>query len=60
MEAANPLCRLLLLAVGLAAVIGCRSDALVAKARGQLPPESLAVMKSSFRCQQDSGNSKIN
>ena len=42
MEAANPLCRLLLLAVGLAAVIGCRSDALVAKARGQLPPESLA------------------
>ena len=42
MEAANPLCRSLLLAVGLAAVIGCQSDAPVAKARGQLPPESLA------------------
>ncbi len=42
MEAANPLCRLLLLAVGLAAVIGCQSDGPMAKARGQLPPEPIA------------------
>ncbi|MBN9119996.1 MAG: peptidyl-prolyl cis-trans isomerase [Planctomycetes bacterium] len=41
MEAANPLCRLLLLAFGLAAVIGCRSDA-GAKARGQMPQDPLA------------------
>lgn len=42
MVAANPLCRLLLLAVGLAAVIGCKSDAPVAKARGQLPQDPIA------------------
>jgi parvulin-like peptidyl-prolyl isomerase len=43
MDAANPLCRWLLLAAGLAAVIGCRSDP-VAAARGQLPPEPLAPL----------------
>lgn len=41
MDAANPLCRLLLLAAALAAVIGCQSDAGVT-ARGQLPQEPLA------------------
>ena len=39
MEAANPLCRWLLLAAGLAAVIGCQSDGPMAKTRGQLPSE---------------------
>jgi parvulin-like peptidyl-prolyl isomerase len=41
MEAANPLCRWLLLAVGLIAVIGCQSDAIGSKARGQLPTEPI-------------------
>jgi peptidyl-prolyl cis-trans isomerase SurA len=41
MEAANPLCRLLLLAGALAAVIGCQSDR-GAKARGQMPQDPLA------------------
>ena len=42
MDAANPLCRWLLLAVGLVAVIGCQSDAAGMKARGQLPQEPIA------------------
>ncbi len=37
MDAANPLCRCLLLAVGLAAVIGCQSDKANQIARGQMP-----------------------
>jgi peptidyl-prolyl cis-trans isomerase SurA len=41
MEAANPLCRLLLLAAALTAVIGCQSDT-GAKARGQIPQDPLA------------------
>lgn len=41
MEAANPLCRLLLLAGVLAVAIGCRSDA-GEKARGQIPQDPLA------------------
>jgi parvulin-like peptidyl-prolyl isomerase len=40
MEAANPLCRLLLLAAGLAVVIGCQSDG--PNARGQMPQDPLA------------------
>ena len=41
MEAVNPLCRLLLLAAALSALIGCKSDG-VAKARGQMPQDPLA------------------
>lgn len=41
MEAANPSCRLLLLACGLAAVIGCQSDS-GATVRGQMPQDPLA------------------
>lgn len=44
MEAANPLCRWLLLAAGLAAVIGCQSDAPMAKARGQLPQDPIGPL----------------
>ena len=42
MEAANSLCRLLLLTAGLAAVLGCQTDASAAKARGQVPQDPLA------------------
>jgi peptidyl-prolyl cis-trans isomerase SurA len=44
MEAANPLCRWLLLAAGLAAVIGCQSDASPAKVRGQMPSEPVVPL----------------
>lgn len=38
MDAANPLCRCLLLAVGLVTLIGCQSDRAAQIARGQQPP----------------------
>ena len=55
MEAANPLCRWLLLAAGLAAVIGCHSDDPLSKARGQMPsdpvmPGPLAPDRARHRC----------
>ncbi|QJW99714.1 hypothetical protein [Frigoriglobus tundricola] len=43
MDAANPLCRLLLLAAGLTVVIGCKSDTSgTGSARGQIPQDPLA------------------
>ena len=42
MSAAIPLCRLLLLAVGLTVVIGCQSGASGTSARGQMPQDPLA------------------
>jgi hypothetical protein len=40
--AANPLCRFLVLAVGLLAVIGCQSDDSGSRARSQMPQDPLA------------------
>ena len=41
MDAVNPFCRCLLLAIALATVIGCASDgsSSISKARGQMPPD---------------------
>lgn len=42
MDAANPLCRFLMLAVGLLAVLGCKSDASGERVRAQMPQDPLA------------------
>jgi parvulin-like peptidyl-prolyl isomerase len=42
MDAANPLCRFVMLGVGLIAVLGCQTDDSGVRARGQIPQDPLA------------------
>jgi parvulin-like peptidyl-prolyl isomerase len=42
MDASNPLCRFLMLGVGLFALLGCRSDDAGGRARAQMPPDPYA------------------